>query len=186
MFSFEVQWTLDITNPEGTQKKVRYIESSLYRKFSKKSFFNGKNLLYHKCVGDCCNKGRLPDIKKVRSPGNEVDIKGDRIYKDVWWSPVIGEIFQVEMEPDKLVHKYAVCVRKDGKVVGHLKKRLMGRYAKDHLLLPQKRSIFQVHRKICWSTLQSWGRRRSAGTMWTAHRWPEEISGCTERGTVKI
>ena len=30
---------LDITNPEGTQKKVRYIESSLYRKFSKKEFF---------------------------------------------------------------------------------------------------------------------------------------------------
>ena len=34
------------------------------------------------------------------------------------------------MEPDKLVHKYAVCLRKDGKVVGRLKKRLMGRYAK--------------------------------------------------------
>ena len=28
-----------MTNPEGTQKKVRYIESSLYRKFSKKEFF---------------------------------------------------------------------------------------------------------------------------------------------------
>ena len=34
------------------------------------------------------------------------------------------------MEPDKLVQKYAECVRKDGKVVGRLKKRLMGRYAK--------------------------------------------------------
>ena len=56
-------------------------------------------------------------------------MKGHHIYKDVW-SPVIGEILQVEMEPDKLVHKNAICVRKDGKVVGRLKKRLMGRYAK--------------------------------------------------------
>ena len=43
-----------------------------------------------------------------------------------------------------------------------------------------------MHSKSCWSTLQSWARRRSAGTMWTAHRWPEEIRGCTERWTVKI
>ena len=46
-------------------------------------------------------------------------IKGHHIYKDVW-SPVIWEILQVEMEPDNLIDKYAVCVRKDGKVVGHL------------------------------------------------------------------
>ena len=32
--NYLLQWTLDITNPEGTHKKVRYIESSLYRKFS--------------------------------------------------------------------------------------------------------------------------------------------------------
>ena len=38
-------------------------------------------------------------------------IKGHHIYKDVW-SPVIGEILQVEMEPDQLIHRYAICVRK--------------------------------------------------------------------------
>ena len=38
IFSYTVNSRYNITNPEGTQKKVRYIESSLYRKFSKKIF----------------------------------------------------------------------------------------------------------------------------------------------------
>ena len=123
-----VQWTLDITNPERDTKK-----SSLYREFviSKNGKISMGKTYYIINALEIATKNLevKTHIKMVRSPGNEVDIKGHHIYKDVW-SPVIGEILQVEMEPDKLVHKYAVCVRKDGKVVGRLKKRLMGRYAK--------------------------------------------------------
>ena len=46
------------------------------------------------------------------------------------WSPIIGENLEVVTEPENPVDKYAVCVKKDGKIVGHLKKGNSGRYAK--------------------------------------------------------
>ena len=77
-------------------------------------------MLYHKCVGDCCNKEFGAEDSHQRS-----------LYlQRCGGVQSLGAILQVEMEPDKLVHKNAVCVRKDGKVVGRLKKGFMGRYAK--------------------------------------------------------
>ena len=40
-------------------------------------------------------------------------------YKSVW-TPKIGEILSTEREPGNLVDKYAVCVKKENRIVGHL------------------------------------------------------------------
>lgn len=44
-------------------------------------------------------------------------IKRYYIYKDVW-SPVIAKNLQIQMEPDFLVDKYTICVRKYGNLLG--------------------------------------------------------------------
>ena len=75
----------------------------------------------------CCQNEL--EIVATKNLELKTHIKGHHIYKDMW-IPVIEEILQFEMEPDNLVGKYFVCVRKDGKAFGHLKKGLMGRYAK--------------------------------------------------------
>ena len=49
-------------------------------------------------------------------------MRGNHVYKDVW-TPTIGEKF----EPNNIKGYYAVCVQKDGVVVGHL---VLGKTAK--------------------------------------------------------
>ena len=46
------------------------------------------------------------------------------------WTPTIGEILICVMEPDNAYDKYAVAVKKDGKLVGHLMKGTRGNFAK--------------------------------------------------------
>ena len=46
------------------------------------------------------------------------------------WTPEVGKKFNVLMEPDNRVDKFAVCVEKDQAVVGHLKKGDFGKFAK--------------------------------------------------------
>ena len=42
----------------------------------------------------------------------------------------MGEILYAQMEPTNIMDKYAVCVKKDETVVGHLKKGTSDRFAK--------------------------------------------------------
>ena len=43
---------------------------------------------------------------------------------------LIGESLDAQIEPNNPVDKYSVCIRKSGKVVGSLRKRTTGRFAK--------------------------------------------------------
>ena len=45
-------------------------------------------------------------------------------------TPISNEVLQTRREPENPTDKYAVCVLKDSKVVGHLKKGSNGRFAK--------------------------------------------------------
>ena len=56
-------------------------------------------------------------------------IKGHHVYKDIW-TPEIEEQLKVRIEPDNCNEKYAVCVEKEKKAVGHLKKEEFGKFAK--------------------------------------------------------
>ena len=61
----------------------------------------------------------------------EIDshVKGYHAYLDDW-KPCRGEVLQAIPEPNNAVDKYAVCVLKDGEVVGHLKRGKLGCFAK--------------------------------------------------------
>ena len=46
------------------------------------------------------------------------------------WTPKIGEVLSTEREPGNLVDKYAVCVKKENEIVGHLALGKDGNFAK--------------------------------------------------------
>ena len=57
------------------------------------------------------------------------NIKGYHVYKSVW-TPTLQEQVYGETEPHNPVDKYAVAVKKDEKVVGHLPFEENGKFAK--------------------------------------------------------
>ena len=57
------------------------------------------------------------------------NIKGYHVYKSVW-TPTPQEQVYGEIEPHNSVDKYAVAVKKDEKVVGHLPLGENGKFAK--------------------------------------------------------
>ena len=59
----------------------------------------------------------------------ETFIKGHHVCKDIW-TPKQSEQLDVLMEPDNRMDKFAVCVKVNEKIVGHLKKGTSGRFAK--------------------------------------------------------
>lgn len=56
-------------------------------------------------------------------------VKGYHVYRS-FWTPIIDEILETRRQPENQMDKYAVCVLKDARVVGHLKKGSNGRFAK--------------------------------------------------------
>ena len=56
-------------------------------------------------------------------------VKGYHAYKELW-KPVINDQLTTAMEPDNVVDKYAVCVKKNDEIVGHLPLGKNGRFAK--------------------------------------------------------
>ena len=56
-------------------------------------------------------------------------VKGYHMYKDLW-KPFTNEELTTGMEPDNAVYKYAVCVKKNNVIVGHLPLGKNGRFAK--------------------------------------------------------
>ena len=46
-------------------------------------------------------------------------VKGGHAYKDLW-KPFINEELTTAMKPHNVVDKYAVCVKKNNAIVGHL------------------------------------------------------------------
>ena len=51
------------------------------------------------------------------------NIRGYHVYKDVW-EAAIGEVLVCEREPRNAEDRYAVAVKKDGTIVGHLPRNL--------------------------------------------------------------
>ena len=53
-------------------------------------------------------------------------IKVHHVYKTTW-TPYVGEIIQDEKEPENAAGMYDFCVKKEGEIVVHLKKRISRR-----------------------------------------------------------
>ena len=56
-------------------------------------------------------------------------VKGFHVYKALW-TPEVGETLRSEGEPDNPIDKYAVCIKKENKIVGHLPLGKSGKFAK--------------------------------------------------------
>ena len=61
--------------------------------------------------------------------GKHSVVKGYHAYKDLW-KPFINEELTTAVEPDNVVDKYAVCVKKNNVIVGHLPLGKNERFAK--------------------------------------------------------
>ena len=70
----------------------------------------------------------IPDAV-VTSTDIVSNIKGYHVFKSVW-TPTLQEQVHGEIEPHNPVDKYAVAVKKDEKVVGHLPLGENGKFAK--------------------------------------------------------
>ena len=71
------------------------------------------------------------EIPIVVTTNFDVDsfVKGYNEYKS-FWTPKIDGILSTEREPGDLVDKYAVCVKKQYEIVGHLPLGKDGKFAK--------------------------------------------------------
>ena len=67
-----------------------------------------------------CIQDELP-ITMITTMDLETFIKGHHIYKNIW-TPQLDELLEVSTEPDNPVDKFAVAVKKNQNIVGHLKK----------------------------------------------------------------
>ena len=73
----------------------------------------------------------IPVIVKVST---EIDtyVKEYHVYKNIW-KPTVKEEqeeLETEMEPDNVMDKYAVCVKKNTSIVGHLPLGKNGKFTK--------------------------------------------------------
>ena len=70
----------------------------------------------------------IPVIVKAST---EIDtyVKGYHVYKNIW-KPTVNEELESEMEPDNVMDKYDVCVKKNTSIVGHLPLDKNGKFAK--------------------------------------------------------
>ena len=50
-------------------------------------------------------------------------IRGYHVYQSVW-SPIIGEVLGCHRECTNALDRYAICVKKDNEIVGHLPKEI--------------------------------------------------------------
>ena len=75
-----------------------------------------------------CLQDELP-IVLITTLDLETFIKGHHVYKNIW-TPKQGKQLDVLMEPDNQMEKFAVCVKINEKIVGHLQKGISGRLAK--------------------------------------------------------
>ena len=50
-------------------------------------------------------------------------VRGHHVYKEIW-TPELGEVLTVCKEPDNIHDRHAVCVMKDGAIVGHVPREL--------------------------------------------------------------
>ena len=99
----------------------------------------------------------------------DIYVKGHHVYKDIW-TPEIGVSLDVQIELNNPLDKYSVCIRKSGKVVGHLRNEQQVDLQKQYyfswkmILISRQKTITSRRRwnlgdgegfsqtKACWSS----------------------------------
>ena len=114
------------------------------------------------------------EIQIVVTTNFEIDsfVKGYHEYKNIW-TPEIGETLSTEREPGNLVDKYAVCVKKNNEILGHLQLGKDGKFAK---------TVFYFLRADEYGSCDvlikgTFGKRcfDKASSMFIKLHWPKEV-----------
>ena len=75
------------------------------------------------------NQDDLIPVTVKASTDIDTSVKGYHVYKNIW-KPNVNEELETEMDPDNVVDKYAVCVKSNTSIVGHLPLGKNGQFAK--------------------------------------------------------
>ena len=75
------------------------------------------------------NTNEMLKIVIVKEYQHKSTVKGFHVYKKIW-NPVEGEVLDTRIKPENPTDKYAVCIEKNGNVVGHLPTGKYGRFSK--------------------------------------------------------
>ena len=95
-----------------------------------------------------CIQDELP-ITLITSMDLETFIKGHHIYKNIW-TPQLDQLLEVSTEPSNPVDKFAVAVKKNQNILGHLKKGKTGRFAKTLFYFLRSDPYSKCHAKVTW------------------------------------
>ena len=70
-------------------------------------------------------------IPVIVKGSKEIDtyVKGYHVYKNIW-KLTVNEELETKTEPDNVMNKYAVCVKKNTSIVGHLPLGKNGEFTK--------------------------------------------------------
>ena len=93
-----------------------------------------------------------------------------------WWK------FWCANRTNNSVDKYAVCIRKSGKVERHLKKGATGRFVKT-IIFPGMWCLFKGKKNNIWEHMQSWLWWRFVGHLQTKACWSRKVYRLIARWT---
>ena len=77
-------------------------------------------------------------ISVIVKASTEIDsyVKGYHVYKNIW-RPTMNEELEAEMEPENVIDKYAVCVKKNTSIVRHFALGKNGKFPKMIFYFPR-------------------------------------------------
>ena len=106
-------------------------------------------------------------------------VKGDHVYKTLW-NPLIGEFSSCEREPDNPMDKYAVCVKKENKIVGHLPLGKSGKFAKTIFYFLRADELSSCKIVFTGKPVNLGGWRRHASAIQVNIHWNRKVHRYTE------
>lgn len=62
-------------------------------------------------------------VEKMEEYERDLCIRGFHVYRDIW-EAAVGEVLDCEREPGNAKDRYAVAVKKEATVIGHLPKKI--------------------------------------------------------------
>ena len=117
----------------------------------------------------------IPVIVKAST---EIDtyVKGYHVYKNIWWTTVNEEL-ETEMEPDNVMDKYAVCVKINTSIVGHIPLGKHGKLAKTTFYFLTADQDAKCKVAITGKEVRDGGRGRNASSLKVEHLRPKKNGG---------
>ena len=124
------------------------------------------------------NEDDLSPVIVKASTGNNTCAKGYHVYKNIW-KPTVNEELETEMDPNNVMDKYVVCVKKNTSIVEHLPLGKNGKdnICQDNILFPQSRPRCRMQSCHNWQRSKSWQRGRNVSSSQVEDLKPKKNGG---------